>query len=129
MKRFVIFAALLVVGVLGIKALGDATQTRPDERHKDRQTSVVIHIEGKNYRQSLDVAAQALFGKCTATVTGELVEPGIQSIGDGEFQFALTPSLGHHGKERLLGCLNDLSIERLRSNVESVEDVALSASA
>ncbi len=37
----------------------------------------------------------------------------------------MTPSLGDHGKERLLGCLNDLSIDRLKSNVESVDQVAL----
>ena len=54
---------------------------------------------------------------------------GIEPIGPGDYRFAMTPSLGDHGKERLLGCMNDLSIDRLRSNVESVEDVPLGAAA
>ncbi|MGH8976660.1 MAG: hypothetical protein ACRDV7_01200 [Acidimicrobiia bacterium] len=129
MKRMIAFAVLIVVGAFGIKVIGDATQTRPDERHRDRMTSVVVHLEGKSYRQSLDVAAQALYGKCSATVGGNLVDPGIERLSSGQYRFAMTPSLGEHGKERLFGCINDLSIERLRSNVESVEELPVEAAA
>jgi hypothetical protein len=129
MKRMMVFVVLIVAGAFGIKVIGDATQTRPDERHGDRKTTVVIHLEGKHYRQSLDVAAQALYGKCAATVAGDLVDPGIERLRPGRYRFAMTPSLGDHGKERLLGCINDLSIERLRSNVESVEELPIEAAA
>jgi hypothetical protein len=125
----VVLAVVLVGGFFAVGAIGDATQTRPDERHDDQKTEVVIHIEGKNYRQSLDTGAQALFASCAATVGGDLVEPGIESIGAGDYRFAMTPSLGEHGKERLLGCLNDLSVDRLRSNVESVGDMPLASAA
>ena len=127
MKKTIVLGLLLVVGVLVVKALGDATQTRDDERHKDRQTEVVIQIKTERYRQSPDTAAQALWGSCTATVDGKLVQPGLVREGDGVYRFAVTPSLGEHGKERLRGCLNDLSIDRVKSNVESVDDVPLTA--
>jgi hypothetical protein len=129
MKRMLILIVLVAVGVLVVDQLGDATQTRDDERSSDRKTQVVIHIEGKHYRQSLDTAAQALYASCTATVGGELVDPGIEKVGDGEYRFAMTPSLGEHGKERLLGCLNDLGIDRLKSNVQSVEELPLRVAA
>lgn len=125
MKRAIVYLVLIVGGVFGVKAMGDATQTRVDERHDDMKTEVVVHLEGKNYRQSLDTAAFALWGSCSATVGGDLVDPGIEPLGDGTYRFAMTPSLGHHGKERLLGCLRDLGIDRVKSNVESVNDVPL----
>ncbi len=110
--------ALVAAMVFGVKAIGDATQTRPDQRHADRTTEVVVRLEGRNYHQSLDTAAHALWGSCAATVAGALVDPGIQRIGDGVYRFAITPSLGRHGEERLLGCLRDLTVDRLKSSVE-----------
>jgi hypothetical protein len=37
----------------------------------------------------------------------------------------MTPSLGHHGKERLIGCLRDLTVDRVSSHVDSVADAPL----
>jgi hypothetical protein len=121
--RALVVLALVVGGALGVKSLGDATQTRPDVRDGDRMTEVVIRLEGQNYRQGLDTAADALWGTCAATVSGDLVEPGVEPLGAGRYRLAMTPSLGDHGKERLLGCLADLTVDRLRSSVESVADV------
>jgi hypothetical protein len=45
------------------------------------------------------------------------------AVGPGTYRFAVAPSLGEHGRERLLGCLNDLSIDRVKSHVDSVQDV------
>lgn len=124
MKRLLLIGAIAVGAWFSIGAIGDATQTREDVRHADRATEVVIHVEGLRYRQSLDVAANALYSTCTATVSGRLVEPGIVDLGGGDYSFAMTPSLGHHGKERLLGCLRDLTIERVKSSVVSIEEIA-----
>jgi hypothetical protein len=129
MKRLLVLGVLLIIGAFAVDAIGDATQTRDDKRDTDKKTEIVFHVEGKHFRQSLDVAAQALFGKCAATVGGHLVDPGIEPIGPGDYRFAMTPTLGDHGRERLLGCMNDLSIERLRSHVESVHDVPLGVAA
>ena len=129
MKKLLVLGVLFIVGAFAVDAIGDATQTREDARRTDQMTQIVFHVEGKHFRQSLDTAALALFGKCAATVGGHVVDPGIEPIGPGDYRFAMTPTLGDHGKERLLGCMNDLSIERLRSNVESVHDVPLGTAA
>lgn len=125
MKRLVLIGTVAVGAWFSVGAIGDATQTRADERHADRRTEVVVHVEGRRYRQSLDVAAAALYSACTATVDGRIVEPGIVDLGGGDYSFAITPSLGRHGRERLLGCLRDLTVERVRSHVVSVEERAL----
>jgi hypothetical protein len=122
-RRFLLIGALATAGFFGVGALGDATQTRADERDADLETEVVVHVEGRNYRQSLETGAWALWASCSATVEGTLVEPGIEALGDGDFRFAIHPSIGHHGRERLLGCLRDLTVDRLKSSVELVRDV------
>jgi hypothetical protein len=127
MKRLLAFMLGAVLIVIAIDQIGDATQTRVDERDDRKQTEVVIGVQLKNFRQSADSAANALWASCTATVGGSLIDPGIVALGDGEYKFAMTPSLGHHGKERLLGCLNDLSIDRVKSHVVSVKDVPLAS--
>lgn len=129
MKKLLVLGVLIIIGAFVVDAIGDATQTRDDVRHTDQATQIVFHVEGKHFRQSLDTAAFALFGKCAATVGGHVVEPGIEPVGPGDYRFAMTPTLGDHGKERLLGCMNDLSVDRLRSNVESVNDVPLGTAA
>lgn len=124
MKRLLVAGAVAAVAFFAVGAIGDATQTRADVRHDDLKTEVVLHVEGKNYRQSIDTAAYALWASCSATVAGDLVDPGVERLGQGNYRFAMSPSLGYHGKERLLGCLRDLSIDRVKSSVESVRDVA-----
>jgi hypothetical protein len=121
-QRVGIAAALLFVGTVGIGRLADATQTRPDVRDDERRTQIVVKVEGRNYRQSLETGATALFAACSATVSGTLMGPGILQLGDSQFQFSLTPALGKHGRERITGCLNDLTIERLRAKVVSIAD-------
>jgi hypothetical protein len=123
MKRIVLIGLVLIVGAFVVDWIGDATQTRRDERDTSRATQVVIDVQSRHYKQSLDTAAMALYASCSATVPGRLVQPGIEAVGTGKYRFAVAPSLGEHGKERLLGCLNDLSIDRVKSHVDSVQDV------
>jgi hypothetical protein len=123
LRTFLVGGAVATAAIFGVDGLADATQTRADERHADLQTEVVVHVEGKRYQQSLDTAAWALWASCAATVPGELVGGRIEPLGAGDYAFAITPSIGHHGKERLLGCLRDLTIDRLKSSVVSVRDV------
>ncbi len=120
MKRTLFVIALVCAIALGVTAMREATETRPDVRDANRTTEVVVHLESQDYLQSLDTAAQALWGACSATIGGELAPPGIERIGDGDYRYSITPSLGQHGKERLLGCFRDLTVDRVRSRVESV---------
>ncbi len=121
--RWVAGLAVLVLALsFGIDALADATQTRPDQRHADQRTEVVMRLSSQHYNQSLATGAFALWTSCSATVSGALVAPGIVNDGNGQFRFSVHPSLGRHGKERLTGCLRDLTIERLPAHVVSVAD-------
>jgi hypothetical protein len=118
-------AVLLVALSFGVDALADATQTRPDQNHADERTEIVMQLASQHYKQGLATGAVALWTTCSATVGGSLVAPGIVDDGHGQFHFSVRPSLGRHGKERLAGCLRDLTVERLRAHVISVADKPL----
>jgi hypothetical protein len=114
---------LVAGGWFAVDKLADATQTRPDHRPKGSRTEIVFAVETKRYRQSTETAAQTLWGTCSTTVSSSLVG-GVQPLGDGDFRIVLTPGLGKHAKERVLGCLDDLTLDRVRSHVERVTDTA-----
>ena len=124
-RKLLSVTAIGVVGFFGVGALGDATQTRPDDRDDHARTEIVVEVESKGYRQDLTTGAHALWATCSATVDGSLVDPGIVAVdGDeGTYRVAIRPSIGRYGKERLLGCLRDLTVERLRATVVSVTDI------
>jgi hypothetical protein len=124
MRRVLVLVGLLAVTIIGVDHIADATQTREDVRHGDQATEVVIDLDAQNYRQPLATGANALWATCSATVAGNLTDDGIVDQGNGRFRFAVHPSLGEHGKERLLGCVRDLTVERLRAHLVSVHDVA-----
>jgi hypothetical protein len=118
-------AVLLVALSVGVDALADATQSRPDEIHENERTEIVMQLASQHYQQGLATGAVALWTTCSATVHGSLVAPGIVDDGHGQFHFSVQPSLGRHGKERLTGCLRDLTVQRLRAHVISVADKSL----
>jgi hypothetical protein len=114
-----------VVGlVVGLKAgwdsLADATQSRADIRQDGSTTDVVLLVEHNRYRPGTAVAAQTLWGTCAATVTGQLAPGAPQPLGDDRFLLRITPALGEHSEEKLLGCLRDQTLDRVQATVLSV---------
>lgn len=108
--------SLGAVAVAGIDRLADATQTRPDHQPPGTYTEIVYSIEVHSYRQAPLLAAQAVWGTCAATVSSRLTAP-IEDLGDGRYRIVVTPALGEHGRERVTGCLNDLTLDRVRSSL------------
>jgi hypothetical protein len=121
LRNAIAIGVLVAGGWFAVDKLADATQTRPDHRPAGSRTEIVFAVETKRYRQSTETAAQALWGTCSTTVSSSLVS-GVEALGGGDFRIVLTPALGKHARERVLGCLDDLTLDRVRSRVESVRD-------
>jgi hypothetical protein len=124
LRHFLLVAGMIVAVMLAVEWLADATQTRPDEhqRRSDARTEIVIDLDAQHYRQDLATGALALWASCAATVSGTLTAPGIANLGNGRFRLAIRPALGEHSRRRLLGCLGDMTIDRLRGHIVSVTD-------
>jgi len=120
--RATLLVAVVVVGALALDRLGDATQTRPDRPVDATRTEVVVRLETNRYRQSAQTAASALWGACASTVPVDLVDDRPEQLDAEHFRYVVEPALGRYRRERLLGCMNDLTLDRVRAEVVRVTD-------
>jgi hypothetical protein len=47
-------------------------------------------------------------------------EQGLEPLGGGRYRAVLHPALGKHDGRQLIGCLEDLTVDRVIADVESV---------
>ncbi|HVM02473.1 MAG TPA: hypothetical protein VM263_07365 [Acidimicrobiales bacterium] len=113
-------AALAAVGVgtVGLDALADATQSRPDPRVAGT-TSVVVAVDPGSAR-SPAAAAAALWGACSTQLGSGSELVGTAAAGGGEVRFLVRPAIGTYAERRLRGCINDATTDRIRATVRSV---------
>lgn len=118
--RLVAIVALVAVGTVALDLLSDATQTRADEPVDAARTEIVVRVQTNRYRQSALTAATTLWGACAATVPVQLVGDRPEALDDELFRYLVEPALGRYRRERLVGCMNDVTLERVRADVVRV---------
>lgn len=124
MRRLVIWVSLAALVVVGVQALGDLTQNRPDAPPAPgTRSEIVIRVEEGNYRISPVDAAQGLWAVCRGTVTNRLAPPGVVALGDGRFAVTMDPAVGEHSWRRLKGCLEDMTVDQVVAEVVSKRDL------
>ncbi len=120
-RRVVLVLVLLVVGALSVDGLGDLTQTRSDPVDPDSRSEIVFSVDTRRYHQPEEDAARNLWAACSGTMNRHLVEPSFVPTGDGRaVRVVVEPGLGDHARQRLVGCLEDASVDRIRGDVQSV---------
>jgi hypothetical protein len=108
-------AAVAVVAVLGLMA---ATQNRPDPRVAGTASTVTFDVRVGERPGGEPVAAQALWAVCAATLGSVDVGP-VAPAGDA-WAVPVEPAVGEHAHRRLQGCIEDLTIPRVRGDLVSV---------
>ena len=118
MRRIV--ATLALVGALGggTFVMMEATQNRPDVRVPGSVTTVDFTVSTNGYHRGDAGAATALWAVCSATVGGR-VSPVPEAHGDG-WRVTVEPAIGEHGENRLVGCIEDVTLDRVLGNVTSL---------
>ncbi|MGH9209375.1 MAG: hypothetical protein ACRD2C_01690 [Acidimicrobiales bacterium] len=123
--RQLALVGLVVAGALAVDEMGDLFQSRGDRVEPGSRSEVVLEVEEQRYKPPLDQGAQALVMACAGSVYNRLVgDPAVVEIEPGRYRFTVEPSLGRYNEVKLVGCLEDLTIDRLRADVVSVETVA-----
>ncbi len=124
MKRTVLLLLAAVALAVGIDALADLTQDRPDRVVPGSRSEVVLDVDSRDRGGSALLSAQGLWGACQGTVRHRLVEPGVVQLSEGRFRLQTEPSLGEHSWRRLQGCLEDTTLDRVKAHVVSKRDLA-----
>jgi hypothetical protein len=114
-RRFII--AILVAGaaMLGIDALGDLTQDRPDLVTGGSTTMTLdISVRDMDLGGTM-AAAQTLWSACRGTVSSDLTE--LSASGAGRVSMQFEPALGKYSTRRLTGCLEDGTVDGLSASL------------
>lgn len=118
MKTFLGVLAVAAVVVVGVATLADLTQNRPDERVPGSETTVEFQVSTRDYPRGEAAAALTLWTVCSSAVGGR-VTPQPVDVG-GRWQVRISPAIGEHGENRLIGCLEDLTVKRVIGDVVSL---------
>ena len=119
MKR--VLVALVVAGatVALLIGLANATQNRHDTDRHEGISTIVLSVSTKRGFDH-ELATHSLWAACQPTVLGNhLVSLGPQPGGD-DMALAVEPALGEHAERRLVGCLEDATVDLVSARVVSL---------
>ena len=114
-RDLVVGAALAAAAAVGLDVLGDATQTRPDREHPNAVTEVVFDVSVRGDRDVMQ-AAQSLWGACQTTME-RATSPADVTVEGRRASVVVRPALGTHARQRLSGCLEDATLDRILGRV------------
>ncbi|MDQ3915307.1 MAG: hypothetical protein M3323_08270 [Actinomycetota bacterium] len=120
-KHALITIAVAAALSLGIDALGDLTQNRPDRALPGTSSTLVVEIKTRAADSSSVDTASRLWSACAGTVPGYVDTPKIAALGSGKALIVTQPALGEHTQRRLTGCLNDTTLDEVQARVQTVE--------
>jgi hypothetical protein len=130
MKRALVLFAVIAAVAIAVDVLGDMTQTRPDEVNDDAVTEVIMRVDEDRFGFGRDAAADALWSVCWAMTSSRMAGDGrLEALGDGRYRAVLRPAVGHHDERQLVGCLEDLTVDRVLADVETFRTYPVSSAA
>lgn len=112
--------ASVAVATVGLDAVADATQNRPDPLRPGTASAVVVAIEGRPERPAL-AATRALWGACTTQLGRRHHVVGMTDLGGGRVRVGVRPEIGRHAERRLRGCIGDATTDQLRAGVVRID--------
>lgn len=122
MKRVIAYLALAVATVVGIGVLMNATQNRPDDPPPGSSSMLAFTVSTRDFPGGEQTAARTLMAVCAATVSDAIITvPALASEADDDaWRVTIKPALGEHGRKRLEGCLEDVTLDRVIGHVTDV---------
>lgn len=108
----------------GIDFVADRTQTRPDALAVGVETHIELQLYGEVVANDPERAFGHLWSLCTGPDVFRLRElpvPVVEHGPHGRFLVEIPAHVGEHAMARLRGCLNDTTLDKVRSRVMRVE--------
>jgi len=114
--RNLVILLIVVGGVLfGVHTLEEATEYHGGSGEAAR-TTVVFTVDGKRFNHGSDLAATTLWETCVGTLGWRDASTPVRQS-DGSYVAEVRPSLPGDTRRRLRGCLEDLTLDRIRGSV------------
>jgi hypothetical protein len=105
----------------GLLLMAEATQNRPDRAFPGSVTVIELAVDTRDFAQGERIAVTALWSTCATTVGGRV--SAVPEAAGAVWTGTVSPALGEHGQKRLVGCLEDATIDRVIGDVRAVRTV------
>jgi hypothetical protein len=119
--KAIVFLLGLATLAGGLLLVAEATQNRPDRAVPGSVTVVELAVDTRDFAHGERVAVAALWSTCATTVGGQI--SAIPEAAGAVWTATVSPALGQHGEKRLVGCLEDATIDRVVGDVRAVRTV------
>jgi hypothetical protein len=121
-KRALLAVVLLLAGAAAVDQLGDSFQSRADHMSPDSRSEITLRVSADDYKGDPAQAADAIVAACRGSVRNRVLDdPGVVEVEPGTYRFSVQPGLGKNNRVKLVGCLQDLTIDRIQASVVSVD--------
>ena len=117
----VVLVVTLVLSLAAVGVLRELTQTRPKEVTAAGTTLILLDIDQRRQDRPLPTVAEDLWGACRSRLPGDVRLTAITQLDDEHVQIEFDRSLGSTGRVRIVGCLQDQTLDLVRADVLSIE--------
>jgi hypothetical protein len=117
-RRIITVTVIVALGALGIFGLLQLTKNEPDTIVPGSHSEVVLSVSTKPPLTERQGAA-SLWAVCLLRAHQYRLA-GQHRNADGETVYVVRPGLGEHASRRVVGCLEDATIERVLGDVKEV---------
>ena len=118
MTKMALHLTVVVVGVVGLLILMEATKNRPDDPPAGSTSMLEFTVSTRDYPGGEPTAANTLVAVCAATV-GDSTVSSPEAVDDA-WLITISPALGEHGRKRFEGCLEDVTLDRVIAHVAGI---------
>jgi hypothetical protein len=123
-RRALLAAVGIAVGVVAVVALREATLSTHEEVAPDSRMEVVVtgRMRGDAEGQTLDELVEAQVIACHLEVSSDIVGE-VEAQPDGSYRAVLTPALDQTNRRQFRGCLEDWKIDQFQLDVIRLAEV------
>lgn len=123
---WVTVAVLVGAVAVGVDALRDATMTMPEEPETDSALEITLDVDTREaFGGSTSDLVLALYVACRVRLPDETRAVEIADSAEGVGRLVVAPAIGPTSQRRLIGCLEDATLDRVSAEVVSVERIPL----
>ncbi|HEX4983226.1 MAG TPA: hypothetical protein VFV63_16095 [Ilumatobacteraceae bacterium] len=119
--RAVALVVTVVLAVVLVQGLRELTQSRPGELTAPGATTIVVDIGQRRQIRPLEVVATDLWSTCRSRLPGPLELVAITPTVGERVRLDLDRALGHTGRARIVGCLEDYTLDLVQADVVSID--------
>ncbi len=123
MRTLLALVFMVAIGAAAVDELADHTQTRPEAVDPTSRADITVDVNVHGYRGPFEDAARSLWAVCGPQLGSQTEVIGEPVVADGELRVTVSPAPAHHARTRLRGCLDDVTLDRVKGHLVAVTPV------